>query len=194
MDAENFTWFPKLTRTVERVLEEQRGELLWALACYGTYGVEPDLEYPLDMAFEALREDIDNSRRNRGQNKGGRPPKKTMVSESENQVSETETRVFETRNQGFEMAEPKPSQANTNQAKPIKKKVERFTPPSVEEVRAYCAEKGYTFDPESFHAFYESKGWKVGRNPMKSWKAACVTWQNRRNDEKGAAHDEYSAL
>ena len=76
MDAENLHDFPKLTRTVERVPEEQRGELLWALACYGTYGVEPNLEYPLDMAFEALREDIDNSRRNRGQNKGGRPPKK----------------------------------------------------------------------------------------------------------------------
>jgi hypothetical protein len=59
----------------------------------------------------------------------------------------------------------------------------RFVPPSLEEVRAYCESKGYSFDPEAFHAFYESKGWKVGKNPMKSWKAACVTWQKRREKD-----------
>jgi hypothetical protein len=67
---------------------------------------------------------------------------------------------------------------------PAKKKAStRFVPPSLEEVRAYCESKGYSFDPEAFHAFYESKGWKVGKNPMKSWKAACVTWQKRREKD-----------
>lgn len=66
-----------------------------------------------------------------------------------------------------------------------KTKRERFAPPSVEEVREYIAEKGYRFDAESFVAFYESKGWKVGREPMKSWKAACTTWDKRRGEEKG---------
>lgn len=49
--------------------------------------------------------------------------------------------------------------------------------PTVEEVQAYITEKGYHFSAEEFVAFYESNGWKVGRNPMKSWKAACVTWE-----------------
>lgn len=55
----------------------------------------------------------------------------------------------------------------------------RFTPPSVEEVTSYVAEKGYHFSAEQFVAFYESKGWKVGSQPMKDWKAACVTWETR---------------
>jgi hypothetical protein len=55
----------------------------------------------------------------------------------------------------------------------------RFTPPSLDEVRAHVKEMGYRFDPGSFHSFYESKGWKVGSTPMKSWRAACVTWQGR---------------
>ena len=55
----------------------------------------------------------------------------------------------------------------------------RFIPPTVDEVRAHCREKGYTFDAESFVAFYESNGWKVGRNKVKSWKACCVTWAKR---------------
>ena len=58
----------------------------------------------------------------------------------------------------------------------VKKENKRFVKPTIEEVRLYCIEKGYSFDPEAFYAFYESNGWKVGRNPMKSWKAACTTW------------------
>ena len=59
------------------------------------------------------------------------------------------------------------------------KKNRRFTPPSVEEVRAYCAERKNGIDAEAFIAFYESKGWKVGNAPMKNWKSAVVTWEKR---------------
>ena len=43
---------------------------------------------------------------------------------------------------------------------------------------------GYTFDPEAFWNFYESKGWRVGNHVMKSWTSACVTWQKRTDAEK----------
>lgn len=56
----------------------------------------------------------------------------------------------------------------------------RFVPPTVAEVAAYCAEKGYRVDAERFVAYYESNGWHVGRNPMKDWRAAVRTWT--RND------------
>lgn len=54
-----------------------------------------------------------------------------------------------------------------------------FVKPTIEEIRAYIAEKGYHFSAEQFFAFYESKGWKVGSQPMKDWKMACVTWEGR---------------
>ena len=50
--------------------------------------------------------------------------------------------------------------------------------PTVEEVAAHVRARGYTFDAEQFWSYYESKGWLVGRAPMKSWQSACVTWQN----------------
>lgn len=56
----------------------------------------------------------------------------------------------------------------------------RFTPPSVEEVAAYCQERGNKVDPETFIDFYTAKGWKVGSQPMKDWKAAVRTWEKRR--------------
>lgn len=63
-------------------------------------------------------------------------------------------------------------------------KAKKFTPPTVEEVRLYCEERRNGLDPEEFVAFYESKGWRVGREPMKSWKSAVITWEKRREHEK----------
>ena len=52
----------------------------------------------------------------------------------------------------------------------------RFCPPTLEEVKAYCAEKEYTIDAERFIDFYTSKGWFVGKNKMKDWRAAVRNW------------------
>ena len=53
----------------------------------------------------------------------------------------------------------------------------RFTPPTLDEVIAYCQERGNSVDAERFVSFYESNGWKVGKNPMKDWRAAVRTWE-----------------
>ena len=55
----------------------------------------------------------------------------------------------------------------------------RFSKPSLDEVRAYCYERGNAVNPEAFIDFYDSNGWKVGNNPMKDWKAAVRTWERR---------------
>lgn len=54
---------------------------------------------------------------------------------------------------------------------------QKFKKPTLEELKAYITENRYTFSAEAFMDYYESNGWKVGRNPMKSWQAACRTWQ-----------------
>jgi hypothetical protein len=56
-----------------------------------------------------------------------------------------------------------------------------FKKPTHVEVKAYCYERGNTVDHEAFISFYESNGWKVGRNSMKDWKAAVITWEKRSN-------------
>ena len=59
-----------------------------------------------------------------------------------------------------------------------------FIPPTVEEVRAYCEERGNNVDPEAFVDFYMSKGWMINKNKMKDWKAAVRTWE-RGDNRKG---------
>ena len=55
----------------------------------------------------------------------------------------------------------------------------RFTPPTLDDVSVYVRERGSNVDPQRFLDFYASKGWMVGKNPMKDWKAAVRTWEKR---------------
>lgn len=60
-----------------------------------------------------------------------------------------------------------------------RKKNTRFTPPTLEEIHAYCVERNNGIRAQEFFDFYASKGWKVGNSPMKDWKAAVRTWESR---------------
>lgn len=62
----------------------------------------------------------------------------------------------------------------------------RFVSPTVEEVRAYCLERKNSVDPEKFVSFYAAKGWMIGKNKMKDWKQAVITWERGSSRGKGA--------
>lgn len=84
------------------------------------------------------------------------------------------------------------SKSNVNSADKIREDKKRkesntcFTPPTFEDVRLYAREKGYTpkeFDPQEFIDFYTQKGWKVGKDGMKDWKASVRLWVTRYRKE-----------
>ena len=57
----------------------------------------------------------------------------------------------------------------------------RFTKPTIEEVNEYCRSRSNGVDADRFWNYYESNGWKVGKNPMKDWKACVRTWEKNSN-------------
>lgn len=58
-----------------------------------------------------------------------------------------------------------------------KEKTKIFQKPTIDEVKSYCKERNNSVVAEKFFDFYESKGWKVGNQPMKDWRAAVRTWE-----------------
>ncbi len=150
---------------------EQRGTLFTALLLYASGEELPEMDGMTLMCFEFIRRDMDenrekyeamcNARREAGK-KGGRPKTKGSVKKAK---------------------EPNVFPEKQEEAKEKEEKQKRFTPPSVEEVRAYVNETGYSVDPQRFVDFYASKGWMVGKNKMKDWKAAVRTW-NRSEEPK----------
>lgn len=59
-----------------------------------------------------------------------------------------------------------------------------FEKPTVDLIAQYCTARGNQIDPQKFFDYYESNGWKVGRNPMKDWKAAIRSWERNGFDDK----------
>ena len=69
----------------------------------------------------------------------------------------------------------------------IGEKPTHFIPPSVDEVRTYCTERGNGVDAERFVDYYTARGWLAGKSKMKDWKAAVRTWErNDREDRHGS--------
>ena len=65
----------------------------------------------------------------------------------------------------------------------LDKESSRFAPPSLQEVTDYCLERKNGIDPSHFIDFYSAKGWLIGKNKMKDWKAAVRTWEGRKRGE-----------
>ena len=75
----------------------------------------------------------------------------------------------------------------------LDKNIRGFTPPSIDEVSAYCTERNNGIDPQHFVDFYEAKGWMVGKNKMKDWKAAVRTWEGRQGNGYSKQHTQQNA-
>lgn len=183
-------------------LSEESGYILYNAVCeYAFYGIEPDLSGLEAGIFGMIKVQIDanNKRYENGKKgaehgkKGGRPkkveesdgdavpekeetPKGIPCDKAENPKGDTTPEKEETPNVN--------DYANVNVKKETPNGVKKyFVPPSVEEVRAYCESRKNGVDAQAFVNFYQSKGWMVGKNKMKDWKAAVGTWERngRRN-------------
>ncbi len=76
------------------------------------------------------------------------------------------------------------------------KKRKRFTPPTLEEVKAYCKERNNRVDPQKWFDHYTSNGWIVGKTKMKDWKASVRTWERNEYDrpKKKEVLPEYMSM
>ena len=59
----------------------------------------------------------------------------------------------------------------------------KFIPPLIEQVQEYCKERNNTVNAEKWFDFYSSKGWMIGKNKMKDWKAAIRTWEKNEQQQ-----------
>lgn len=106
------------------------------------------------------------------------------VTKNNASVTQPVTNSNESKSIEIELELEKELELENKESKPKKT---RFVPPSIDEVRAYCEERGNNVDPEKFVAYYTSNGWRVGKSPMKSWKAAIITWE-KNNYSKPVNH------
>lgn len=101
-------------------------------------------------------------------------PQQTGTNDNKQQQTETNDNKIPNNNN----KENKKEKEN-NKERVREKPLARFTAPTVEDVNAYCRGRGNRVDAQRFVDFYAAKGWKIGQNAMKDWKAAVRTWEQR---------------
>ena len=161
---------------------EQRGMLFTSLMLYAS-GQEPEEMDPVTaMAFSFIKSQMDKdiekynetcAKRSEAGKLGGRP-KKQGEAKKANGFSENQKKQGKAKKADNEY-EYEYDNDNDLLKENTKRKV--FSTPTVDDVRAYCLERNNKVDPQSFVDFYESKGWMIGKNKMKDWKAAVRTWE-----------------
>lgn len=193
--SDSFVFYKSFYDAAAVLQPEDRLAFYDALAEYAICGEDPEPATPVAKAmFLMAKPQVDaNERRREDGKKGGRPSKeKPMVSENAEiekpMVSENAEKEKPMVSKNDESEKPNVNaNANAN-ANEEKKKGGRFTPPALSEIKAYCQERvrdGHpAVNPEKFLDYYEANGWKVGRNPMKDWKAAVRNWEQREKDSQ----------
>ena len=217
-----FTWQDKFTRIAEKLPDDLLAKLMRAVMAYGTDGIEPELEFPLDALFEGFREDIDYSKgaRQRGARGGRRKDADPVSSADEPESADAEPLTShsevlpsgtEPLESGAEVlpshSEVLPSHSNTRHSSTEQSSTEesegrarkRFARPTRSEVEAYAHEIGLPpGEVPKWFDHYDACGWVVGRNkPMRDWKAALRNWKARLHEFSGkeaTERDRYSEL
>jgi hypothetical protein len=185
-----FTFYASFFDAVSRIKKKaDRADAYDAICAYALREEEPDFSKMSDaaqIAFLLIKPNLDSSRRKAKSGKDGgskkangkqNESKPEANSKQEEHESEKEKEVEKEGEIENECYPPTPLPGGT--------KAKRFIPPTVDEVAAYCQERGNGLDPETFVDFYASKGWMVGKNPMKDWKAAVRTWE--RSEGRGTS-------
>ena len=174
MDRKQFTFYESFASALARIKSKAaRCDAYDAICNFALYGIEPDLDSIPDaaaIAFDLIRPTLEASKRKAENGKRGG---KTEANEKQT-ASKTEANRKQTVS---EKENEKEKEGEIENECYIARARTRFVPPTLDEVIAYCQERGNSVDAERFVSFYESNGWKVGKNPMKDWRAAVRTWE-----------------
>lgn len=207
MAREYFCAYHSYLKSMRNLSEAECGRLFRALLMYSAGDKSINLQGREAVAFDFMAEQIDRDseayaekcqiRREAGQ-KGGRPKKQ------KNQMVFSESKKTQGKGKGKGEGEEKGKGELNPPLSPLaggsaphgSQGASRFSPPSLDEVRAYCAEQGFSMDPSAFYDHFTSNGWKVGgKAPMKDWKAAVRNWERRKfgqnKQQEGWSFDDF---
>ena len=169
-----FQYYETFEIVIEKIKDiEEREWLRKVIIQYGLHGTAPESinSEALEIAWTICKDLIDQQQHRREVNAANRAGKKAEPATNKENLA----------------AEPQPEEKPAQEIQQEKPKRKNFVKPTVEEIEAFCKEKNYTVNAQQFFNYYESNGWKIGRNAMKSWQAAVQNWNIRDKTNNKAA-------
>ena len=180
-------------RSIKAISERERQKLAAALLDYGCLNILPSGLSNLSQGmFEAIKSSlfartkggqIGNHNASKNKNECNTNNKTNDENESENECKNDCEKTNKNELYKLQTTDYKLQTTETPKSPLRGKSLIRFQKPTVDEVREYVSEMGYHINPNDFVDFYESKGWLVGKTPMKDWKAAVRNWESKEKAE-----------
>lgn len=198
MALESFNAYHSYLDTMEALNDAECGRLFRALLEYSATGAAPELRGNERFVFPGMRSQIDRDiekykakcarNRENGEKGGGHsPPNAPERPRTPPKDKDKDKEKDKDKDKDKDISFPPDGVKDNAHAHR----------PTVEEVASYCRERGNRVDAERFVDFYASKGWKVGNQPMKDWKACVRTWERREDKPKQTsrfATPDYDAM
>jgi hypothetical protein len=180
-------------KKLEKLSDQEVGRLVRALLEYGETGETEELTGRESIAFDFIADDINRAKAAYDERcaKNQRNIKKRYAHHDGTTVYDG-IRSNTTENETYQTKDKTKDKTKDNSLPPngvSDTRAKRFTPPSADNVSAYVQAQGYHVNADRFVAFYEQKGWMVGKNRMKDWKAAVRNWETRWKEEHGDGHN-----
>ena len=173
---ETLVLFPEVLQITRKFTDAQFGALIRAVFSYRFGGEDySGDDMAIDVAFQAIANQVDRLKEYseiNAKNAAGSESKQGGAECSEMQGNHPP--ILSNPIQSVPIQSDPVEDTGAQSAKPPAHT--RFSPPSVQEIEEYCREKGFLLDAERFVDYYASIGWRVGKNPMKDWRAAVRTW------------------
>lgn len=203
MERKQFTWYRSYYDALKEIPAEEFRAIVLAVCAYALDGEEPELSGVARAIFTLIRPTLEVGR-SKAENRSRAEQTSLSAEQTDNKREQTENKRKQTDNKR-KQTDNKPEQTRKEKEKEKEREKEsendsycsppppsgpkRFVPPTLAEVQSYVAERQSPLDPQGFIDFYESKGWMVGKTPMKDWKAACrnaETWERWSRTEASA--------
>lgn len=196
MERKQFTWYRSYYDALKELPAEEFRDIVLAVCAYALDGEEPELSGVARAIFTLIRPTLEVGR-SKAENRSRAEQTSLSAEQTQNKPEQTQNKRKQTENKPEqtrkekekEKEREKESENDSYCSPPPPSGPKRFVPPTLAEVQSYVAERQSPVDPQGFIDFYASKGWMVGKTPMKDWKAACrnaETWERWSRTEASA--------
>ena len=201
-ERNSFTFYLSFEKAISRLDDKNQLSVYRSISRYSLFGESPEVDGLAAIAWELIKPILDKSRvRSENGKKAKGVPKPNLVgnknakNEAKTKLNEAESKQDRDRERDRDRKEDKSSfEIDVDMSASADKKTgsdkpTRFVPPTLNEVQDFILKNGYSVNADRFMDFYEAKGWMIGKNKMKDWKAAVRNWQRgqkaKRPDEVG---------
>ena len=185
MDKKNFPFFESYYKSFMGLSPEIVGEIIFAMGAFYFDDADINLDGVPGAVYALIEPILENSKhisevRSKAAKGNGAPKRNKNASKNNQEESKEQTKTNKNQTNEEQKQTDKEKEKDKDKDKDLKENDKRkaFSPPTLEEIKAYCKERNSCVDAEKFFEYFDTGGWVDSKgNKVKNWKQKIITWE-----------------